>query len=193
MQCTSTLQAAIAEFYRTSSGENRSTNGYSLAARLFSLMPLNYRPYCVMRHRKITRQSSSHESVPQAPIPRNTARSASFVGALASEDKYPLPRSLTMSNPHTSIDVEAQTGPGLPRTVTIDVPADHPSRSGVGLPQTLSRASSIAASSRIPVEFRTLSLQVHTREDLYVRAPNKDKDKGEAVKGTPPIAPTPTH
>ncbi|KZV66047.1 sodium-potassium ATPase [Peniophora sp. CONT] len=87
-----------------------------------------------------------------------------------------------MSAPHAIGDVEAQTGHGLPRTVTIDAPADHPARSGVGLPRTLSRASSIAASSRIPVEFRTLSLQVHTREDLHVDASSKDKDKGEAVK-----------
>ena len=88
-----------------------------------------------------------------------------------------------MANPHTVVDVEAQTGPGLPRTVTIEVPAEHTSRSGVGMPRTLSRASSIAASSRIPVEFRTLSLQVHTREDLHVDVSAKEKDKSDAVKG----------
>ncbi|VDC04342.1 unnamed protein product [Peniophora sp. CBMAI 1063] len=86
-----------------------------------------------------------------------------------------------MSNPHTVIDVEAQSGYGFPRTVTIDVPTDHPSHAGVGMPRTMSRASSIAASSRIPVEFRTLSLQVHTREDLHVNAKH-DKEKGETVK-----------
>ena len=85
-----------------------------------------------------------------------------------------------MANPHTVVDVEAQTGPGLPRTVTIEVPAEHTSRSGVGMPRTLSRASSIAASSRIPVEFRTLSLQVHTREDLHVDVSAKEKDKIDA-------------
>lgn len=83
-----------------------------------------------------------------------------------------------------AMDAQQDTEKNLPRAVTIDVSAGQTThRTGSGFPRSLSRQSTTAASTRIPVEYRTLSQHVHDRDDLRVGSDKKDKDKRRAIKG----------
>jgi hypothetical protein len=84
-----------------------------------------------------------------------------------------------------SQDPEAQDGGiTLPRTVTIEVPEHARTRIEMTRASTLtrpfSRHDTVQTINRIPVEFRTLSLQVQDRDDLRLR---HDNNKRNPVKG----------
>ncbi|KAI0316640.1 sodium-potassium ATPase [Amylostereum chailletii] len=80
-----------------------------------------------------------------------------------------------------SNDVEAQKGGsgGLPRSVTIDAPPQD-ARHGIPYSRTLSRNDTIEVANRLPVEFRTLSIQVNDTKTIPIQEPSKNK--GSAVK-----------